>query len=64
MQSSSGTKSAQAPVTRAKAANLSAGATTMASVMQSNGVLGSSNTGVVAGGRGSTQEWEWLTMSL
>ena len=65
-QNSSGPKSAQAPVTRAKAASMSttAGATTMASVMQSNGVLGAANAAGGIGGRGSTQEWEWLTMSL
>lgn len=61
-----GTQSGQAPVTRAKAASMSstAGNTTMASVVQSNTSLGSINTTGPGGGRGNTQEWEWLTMSL
>ena len=61
----SSTRPAQAPVTRAKAATLSstAGAMTMASAMQSNGIIaGNPRPGPNAGG--SSQEWEWLTMSL
>lgn len=66
VQNVPGPKSTQAPVTRAKAASTSttAGATTMASVMQSNGVMVSNTPSGAAGGRGNTQEWEWLTMSL
>lgn len=64
VQNASGPKSAQAPVTRAKAGSIAAGATMMASVMQSNGLSRSDNSGGNVGGRGSTQEWEWLTMSL
>jgi len=58
-------KHVQAPVTRAKAASMSstAGATTMASVMQGGGLLttGGQNIGTP---HGNSQEWEWLTMSL
>ena len=64
VQNASGSKSAQTPSTRAKAGSITAGATTMGSVTQSNGVPRSDNSGVNVGGRGSTQEWEWLTMSL
>jgi hypothetical protein len=61
-----------APVTRAKAASMSltAGPTPMATVMQGAGMLhSSSSSGIgqtVAGGgpQSSSQEWEWLTMSL
>ncbi|KAH0846577.1 hypothetical protein AYO21_11867 [Fonsecaea monophora] len=55
----------QAPVTRAKAASMSstAGATTMASVMQ-GGLLNSGVANMGSGPHGNSQEWEWLTMSL
>ena len=55
----------QAPVTRAKAASLSttAGATTMATVMQSGGILAGPNN-AMSNPHGGSQEWEWLTMSL
>lgn len=58
-------KATQAPVTRSKAASISstAGATTMASVMQ-NGLLNSGVHNMVPGQHGNSQEWEWLTMSL
>lgn len=58
-------KVTQAPVTRAKAASMSssAGATTMASVMQS-GLLNSGAQNMPANPHGNSQEWEWLTMSL
>lgn len=67
--SSSGTvKSAQAPVTRAKAASITqqAGQTTMASVMQgvTMGQLGGQSSALSGPPRGGSQEWEWLTMSL
>jgi GATA-binding protein, other eukaryote len=57
-------KAGPAPVTRAKAASMSttAGATTMASVMQNNSLENGGPAG--SRGRSSTQEWEWLTMSL
>ena len=58
-------RAAQAPVTRAKTADSSttAGATTMTSVMQGPGTFqGSARPGPNNGG--SSQEWEWLTMSL
>ena len=66
VQNAPGVKSAPAPVTRGKAASISttAGATTMASVVQSNGALVSDYHGGGIGGRNNTQEWEWLTMSL
>jgi hypothetical protein len=60
-------KAMQAPVTRAKAASISntAGPTTMASVMQSGGLQNLGLQGMPSGGpHGSSQEWEWLTMSL
>jgi GATA-binding protein len=55
----------QAPVTRSKAASISstAGATTMASVMQ-GGLLNSGVHNMTGGPHGNSQEWEWLTMSL
>ncbi|KIW71294.1 hypothetical protein, variant [Phialophora macrospora] len=58
-------KIAQAPVTRSKAASISstAGATTMASVMQ-GGLLNSGVHNMTGGPHGNSQEWEWLTMSL
>ena len=58
-------KVTQAPVTRAKAASMSApnGATTMASVMQ-GGLLNTSVQNLAGGPHGNSQEWEWLTMSL
>ncbi len=58
-------KISQAPVTRAKAASMSttAGATTMASVMQS-GLLNSGVQNIPGNPHGNSQEWEWLTMSL
>ena len=58
-------KAIQAPVTRSKAASISstAGATTMASVMQ-GGLLNSGMHNMVGGPHGNSQEWEWLTMSL
>ncbi|KAK5458168.1 Sodium- and chloride-dependent GABA transporter 1 [Exophiala xenobiotica] len=58
-------KVSQAPVTRAKAASMSttAGATTMASVMQS-GLLNPGVQNMPPGPHGNSQEWEWLTMSL
>ncbi|KIW97036.1 uncharacterized protein Z519_02428 [Cladophialophora bantiana CBS 173.52] len=58
-------KVAHAPVTRAKAASMSstAGATTMASVMQ-GGLLNSGVQNMASGPHGNSQEWEWLTMSL
>lgn len=67
-----GSRSGQAPVTRAKAANLSmnAGANGMASVMQGAGMMSSGRSGsmsqgmVAAGQQNGGQEWEWLTMSL
>ena len=67
--SKDGEKSAVAPVTRAKAASLSmtAGATTMASVMQNAttpGMAGSNPSSNNASHGGGGQEWEWLTMSL
>lgn len=68
--SASGNK--QAPVTRAKAASMSltAGPTPMSAVIQGTGMMHSGNMGgigrTVAGGgqQSSSQEWEWLTMSL
>lgn len=62
----------QAPVTRAKAASMSltAGPTPMSTVMQGAGMLHSANSSgigqTVSGGGppSSSQEWEWLTMSL
>jgi GATA-binding protein len=62
----------QAPVTRAKAASMSltAGPTPMSTVMQGAGMLHSANSSgigqTVSGGgpQSSSQEWEWLTMSL
>ena len=67
-----GGKSAQAPVTRAKAASMSmtAGPTTLSTVMQGVGMINSSGhgglgQGVPTGGpQAGSQEWEWLTMSL
>merc|ERR1712000_106615 len=58
-------KVGQAPVTRAKAASMSttAGATTMASVMQ-GGLLNPGVQNMPPGPHGNSQEWEWLTMSL
>ncbi|OQU99663.1 hypothetical protein CLAIMM_05267 [Cladophialophora immunda] len=58
-------KVTQAPVTRAKAASMSstAGATTMASVMQ-GGLLNPGVQNMASGPHGNSQEWEWLTMSL
>lgn len=58
-------KVTQAPVTRAKAASMSstAGATTMASVMQ-GASLNSGGQNLAGGLHGNSQEWEWLTMSL
>ncbi|ETI23298.1 hypothetical protein G647_05098 [Cladophialophora carrionii CBS 160.54] len=58
-------KIAQAPVTRSKAASISstAGATTMASVMQ-GGLLNSGVHSMTGSAHGNSQEWEWLTMSL
>jgi GATA-binding protein, other eukaryote len=58
-------KVGQAPVTRAKAASLSqtAGATTMATVMQ-NGMLHAGVHGMTGTPHPGSQEWEWLTMSL
>lgn len=58
-------KMTQAPVTRAKAASMSAtsGATTMASVMQ-GGLLTPGVQHMPGGPHGNSQEWEWLTMSL
>lgn len=65
MKDGPGPKSAQAAVTRAKAASLSTTAgTSMASVTQNGGVLSSNNPSGAPPGRGGTQEWEWLTMSL
>jgi GATA-binding protein, other eukaryote len=63
---------AQAPVTRAKAANFSmtAGPAGMATAMQGAGMMGSGRAGgmgqgmAAAGQQNSGQEWEWLTMSL
>ena len=64
----SASRNVQAPVTRAKAASMSttAGATTMASVMQSNNMMNSGTPGPGPNpvARGNSQEWEWLTMSL
>ncbi|OAP57045.1 hypothetical protein AYL99_09158 [Fonsecaea erecta] len=59
-------KVTQAPVTRAKAASMSstAGATTMASVMQQGSLLNSGVQTMGGGPHGNSQEWEWLTMSL
>jgi len=58
-------KSLQAPVTRAKAASsgVTAGATTMASVMQ-GGLLTPGMQTMPGNPPGNSQEWEWLTMSL
>ncbi|KAJ9612175.1 Sodium- and chloride-dependent GABA transporter 1 [Cladophialophora chaetospira] len=58
-------KAVQAPVTRSKAASVSstAGATTMASVMQ-GGLLNAGVHNIGGGPHGNSQEWEWLTMSL
>ena len=66
MKDAAGKKSTQASATRAKVANTSSnpGATTMTSVMGNNRSLESRNAGVNIAGRGNTQEWEWLTMSL
>jgi GATA-binding protein, other eukaryote len=71
-QSSSDGRLAQAPVTRAKAANLpmTAGPTGIATVMQGAGMMSSGRSGgmsqgMTAGGQqNGGQEWEWLTMSL
>jgi GATA-binding protein len=59
------TKPVQAPVTRAKAASsaVTAGATTMASVMQ-GGLLTPGMQTMPGNPHGNSQEWEWLTMSL
>ncbi|KEF61734.1 uncharacterized protein A1O9_03304 [Exophiala aquamarina CBS 119918] len=60
------TKPVQAPVTRAKAASsagVTAGATTMASVMQ-GGLLTPGMQAMPGNPHGNSQEWEWLTMSL
>jgi len=62
-------KPVQAPVTRAKAASMSmtAGATTMATVLQSAGMMNgntSSHHASSTAPHGGSQEWEWLTMSL
>jgi GATA-binding protein len=72
LDDSSGGGNKQAPVTRAKAASMSltAGPTPMSTVMQGAGMMHSGNAGgigqtVVGGGpQSSSQEWEWLTMSL
>ncbi|EXJ62846.1 hypothetical protein A1O7_03287 [Cladophialophora yegresii CBS 114405] len=68
MQDASGQptpKIAQAPVTRSKTASIpsTAGATTMASVMQ-GGLLNSGVHNMGGTAHGNSQEWEWLTMSL
>lgn len=71
-QLSFGGRSGQAPVTRAKAANLSmtAGVNEIASVMPGAGMMSSGRSGgmsqgmVAAGQQNGGQEWEWLTMSL
>ncbi len=71
-QSFSDIRHAQAPVTRAKAANFSinSGPTGMATIMQGAGMMGSGRPGgmsqglTAAGQQNSGQEWEWLTMSL
>ena len=59
-------RSAQALVAKVNTASTSttAGATTRASVMQSNGMVNSVNSGASPVPRGNSQEWEWLTMSL
>jgi GATA-binding protein, other eukaryote len=72
VQSSSEARLAQAPVTRAKAANLpmTAGPTGIATVMQGAGMMSAGRSGGMSQGitaRGQQnggQEWEWLTMSL
>jgi GATA-binding protein, other eukaryote len=71
MQSSTDGRPAQAPVTRAKAANMSMtiGPTSMTTAMQAAGMMNSSRPGGMnqvgnAAGQGGGQEWEWLTMSL
>ncbi|EXJ80302.1 hypothetical protein A1O1_08444 [Capronia coronata CBS 617.96] len=51
------------PRTRATSISSTAGATTMASVMQ-NGLLNAGVQNVPGGPHGNSQEWEWLTMSL
>jgi GATA-binding protein, other eukaryote len=71
-QPASDSRSAQAPVTRAKAANFSttAGPTGMASAMQAAGMMSTGRPGgmsqglTTAGQQNGGQEWEWLTMSL
>ena len=68
---SSSVASSQAPVTRAKAASMfiSAGPTTMSTVIQGAGMVGNAaaragGAPMAAGGPTGSQEWEWLTMSL
>ena len=64
--------SKQAPVTRAKAASMSltAGPIPMSTVMQGAGMVHSGSSGGIGqtvgggGSQSSSQEWEWLTMSL
>jgi GATA-binding protein, other eukaryote len=54
--------SGKAPVTRAKAASMSA---PLAPVLQGAGMMNSIPHAMTAGGgQGGSQEWEWLTMSL
>lgn len=71
-QSSYEGRSAQAPVTRAKAAGfpMTTGPNGMATAMQGAGMMGSGRPGgmsqglTAAGQQTGGQEWEWLTMSL
>ena len=58
-------RATQAPVTRAKTANIPSAAetTTMASVAQGS-LLNSGVRNMTRGPHGNSQEWEWLTMSL
>jgi GATA-binding protein, other eukaryote len=71
-QSSSDSRSVQAPMTRAKAANFSmtSGPAGMATIIQGTGMMGSGRPGgmsqgiTAAGQQSGGQEWEWLTMSL